>query len=185
MMVKAGLMDVDKSLARAASYLVQSGGWLYFGKPIAEFGTAYFYRAVIALVGFGANPVSIAVYPKTDLDARGGRLHGANRYVLHFDQGGLPPVKEFGFWSVTAYDSATNLLIDNPLDRYCINDRSEVTYNEDGSLDILIQQEAPEEDRRSNWLPVNGDLFHLVMRIYLPDDAVLENAWKTPTVLPL
>ena len=86
MMVKAGLMDVDKSLARAASYLVQSGGWLYFGKPIAEFGTAYFYRAVIALVGFGANPVSIAVYPKTDLDARGGRLHGANRYVLHFDQ---------------------------------------------------------------------------------------------------
>lgn len=185
MMVKGGLMDVDKSLARAASYLVQSDGWLYFGKPIAEFGTAYFYRAVIALVGFGANPVSIAVYPKTDRDAQGGRLHGANRYLLHFDKGGLPPVKEFGFWSVTAYDSATNLLIDNPLDRYCINDRSAVQYNEDGSLDILIQHDAPEGEKQSNWLPVNTDQFHLVMRIYLPDDVVLANQWKPPVLLSL
>lgn len=185
MMVKDGLMDVDKSLARAASYLVQSGGWLYFGRPIAEFGTAYFYRAVIALVGFGANPVSIAVYPKTDRDVQGGRLHGENRYVLHFEKDGLPPVQKFGFWSVTAYDSASNLLIDNPLDRYCINDRSEVQYNEDGSLDIIIQHEAPEGEKKSNWLPVNSDQFHLVMRIYLPAEEVLANQWKTPTMLPM
>ena len=136
-------------------------------------------------MGFGANPVSIAVYPKTDRDAKGGRLHGANRYLIHFDKGGLPPVKEFGFWTVTAYDSATNLLIDNPLDRYCINDRSAVQYNEDGSLDILIQHEAPEGEKQSNWLPVNTDQFHLVMRIYLPDDVVLANQWKPPVLLSL
>ena len=182
MKVKVGLMDVDRSLARAASYLVQSGGWLYFGRPIAEFGTAYFYRAVIALVGFGANPVSIAVYPKTDRDVMGGRLNGANRYVLRFEKDGLPPVEEYGFWSVTAYDSATNLLIDNPLDRYCINDRSGVNYNEDGSLEILIQQELPAEGGQSNWLPVNAGEFHLVMRIYLPGETVLANAWKPPVI---
>ena len=136
-------------------------------------------------MGFGANPVSIAVYPKTDRDAQGGRLHGANRYVLRFEKDGLPPVEENGFWSVTAYDSATNLLIDNPLDRYCINDRSAVKYNEDGSLEILVQHEPPAEESRSNWLPVNADQFHLVMRIYLPGKTVLANEWKTPVILPV
>ena len=83
---------------------------------------------------------------------------------------------------MTAYDSATNLLIDNPLDRYCINDRSGVNYNEDGSLEILIQQEPPAEGGQSNWLPVNAGEFHLVMRIYLPGETVLANAWKPPVI---
>ena len=113
--------------------MVQNGCWSYFGKPIAEFGTAYEYRALIALAGLGANPVSVAIYPKGEYDCNRGRLNGANKYIMHFEKGQMPPVRERGFWSVTAYDSTTDLLIHNELNRYCINDRSEVVYNEDGS----------------------------------------------------
>lgn len=79
-------------------------------------------------------------------------------------------------------DSSNNFLIDNELDRYCINDRSEVQYNEDGSLDIYVQKEKPEEDKVSNWLPVNDGEFHLFLRIYSPTDTVLNGEWNAPTI---
>lgn len=172
---------LDSTSQSALRFFTQSGNWSYMGEPIAEFGTEYDYRAFIAIFGLGANPVSVAVYPKTDVDSDGGRLHGDNCYVLHFDKGGLPPTEGYGFWSVTAYTSKDNFLIDNQIDRYCINNRSDVVYNEDGSLDILIQAERPEENE-ANWLPVVGEEFHLVMRIYMPADSVVENTWPTPVL---
>ena len=53
------------------------------------------------------------------------------------------PVAEGGFWSVTAYRDADDLLIDNPIDRYCINDRSPFVKNADGSLDLYLQSDPP------------------------------------------
>ncbi len=162
-------------------FMTKNGIWSYMGEPIAEFGTEYDYRALIALVGLGANPVSVAVYPKATTDVSGARLSGKNSYILHFEKDSLPPVLKHGFWSVTAYDSATNLLIDNEIDRYCINDRTDLKFNADGSLDILIQAEDP-NDENINWLPVNEGDFHFVLRIYFPDDEVLSGDWVAPTI---
>jgi hypothetical protein len=179
---KALMRDVvNLALKDSMQYMVQNGCWSFYGAPIAEFGTAYAYRALIALAGFGANPVSIAVYPKAEYDSVGERLNGANQYVLHFEKDQLPPVKDKGFWSVTVYDSSNNFLIDNELDRYCINDRSEVQYNEDGSLDIYVQAEKPLENE-SNWLPVTEEDFHLFLRVYLPDESVVTGQWKAPLI---
>ena len=174
-----GANIVNITTGQSMAFFTQNGNWSYMGRPIAEFGTEYAYRAFISIFGLGANPVSVAVYPKTDMDSDGGRLNGENKYVLHFEKDALPPVEGYGFWSVTAYDSSNNFLIDNEIDRYCINDRSDVVYNEDGSLDIYIQAEKPEENT-ANWLPVLEGEFHLVLRIYLPHRAVVENEWKTP-----
>ncbi len=162
-------------------FLKKNGHWSYMGEPIAEFGTEYAYRALISLVGLGANPVSVAVYPKTTVDQENNRLNGQNRYVLHFEKDALPKVKEFGFWSVTAYNSETDLLIDNEIDRYCINDRSDVSFNEDGSLDIFIQAEKP-TDGIQNWLPVSEGDFHLVLRVYFPDESIVNNEWQAPMI---
>ena len=41
--------------------------------------------------------------------------------------------------------------------------------------------ERPEENE-ANWLPVVGEEFHLVMRIYMPADSVVENTWPTPVL---
>jgi hypothetical protein len=40
-------------------------------------------------------------------------------YTLTFAAGKSPPVK--AFWSVTMYDGKTQLLIENPINRYLIN----------------------------------------------------------------
>ena len=135
---------------------------------------------MIALGGLGANPVEVAVYAKTGIDADGQPLSGECRYQLHFDT--LPPITDGGFWSVTAYGS-DDFLIANPIERYCINDRSGYKLNEDGSLDIVLSKDAPED--QSNWLPVGEDDFHLFMRIYLPNMNELNSMWTAPVVTRL
>ena len=162
--------------AESAKYAQNLGQWIYFGRPIGDFGTAYTYRAMVALVGLGANTVDVAIYPKTHTDAAGAALTGEKTYTIHFET--LPPTLEGGFWSVTAYNEE-NFLIDNPIDRYCVNDRSAYRLNEDGTLDITLSKEAPEDP--SNWLPVSDGEFHLFMRIYLPDMNALD-AWQPPVI---
>jgi hypothetical protein len=166
----------------AATYLVSLGSWNYSGDPIGDFGTAYGYRASIALNGLGANPTYVAIYPETGRDLENQSLSGSSKYRLHFDQGMLPPVEPGGFWSVTAYGS-DDFLIANPINRYCINDRSHLTSNSDGSVDILLQATEPDQDQQHNWLPVSDDEFHLVMRIYLPQNSVREGNWSTPDIV--
>ena len=82
---------------------------------------------------------------------------------------------------MTVYDSSNNFLIDNEIDRYCINDRSNVVYNDDGSLDIYIQTQRPVENEE-NWLPVFDGDFHLILRVYMPDATVVNNEWQMPTI---
>ena len=79
---------------------------------------------------------------------------------------------------MTAYNEE-NFLIDNPIDRYCVNDRSAYRLNEDGTLDITLSKEAPEDI--TNWLPVSDGEFHLFMRIYVPDMAALDT-WQPPVI---
>ena len=82
------------------------------------------------------------------------------------------------FWSVTAYGQ-DDFLIDNPIDRYCINDRSVLNRNADGSVDVTLSHAMPENTE--NWLPIGETEFHLFLRIYKPDWNALRS-WQPPTV---
>ena len=170
------LLLKGKLKAEAANYAQQMGQWIYYGDPIGDFGTAYTYRAMVALMGLGANTTDVAIYPKTDVDSTGAVLTGKKTYTLHIEA--EPPTKEKGFWSVTAYGE-DDFLIDNAIDRYCVNDRSGLHRNPDGSIDIILSKEAPEDT--TNWLPVGEGDFHLFLRIYKPDTAALEG-WQPPVV---
>lgn len=152
------------------------GQWDYFGEPIGDFNTEYAYRALVALAGLGANTVEVALYPKIEQDADGNTLTGEKSYILHFES--YPQVLEGGFWSVTAYGD-DDFLIDNPINRYCINDRSGLQANDDGSVDVILSEDAPQNT--INWLPVGAGGFHLFMRIYTPDMDALET-WMAPTI---
>ena len=152
------------------------GQWNYFGEPIGDFHTEYAYRALVALAGLGANTVEVALYPKIEQDADGNALTGEKSYLLHFES--CPQVLEGGFWSVTAYGDK-DFLIDNPIDRYCINDRSGLKANDDGSIDVILSKDAPEDT--TNWLPTGDGGFHLYMRIYTPDMNTLET-WTAPVI---
>lgn len=165
-----------KLIKEGQKFSKKLGQWDYFGEPIGDFNTEYAYRALVALAGLGANTVEVALYSKIEQDADGNTLTGEKSYILHFES--YPQVLEGGFWSVTAYGD-DDFLIDNPIDRYCINDRSGLLANDDGSVDVILSEDAPKDT--TNWLPVGVGGFHLFMRIYTPDMEALET-WMAPTI---
>ena len=157
-------------------------GWRVPSMKLAEFGTDYGTRAVVALVGLGANLAADAVYPSAFVDGEGKVLNGANRYVLHFGKGQEPPVR--AFWSVTMYDP-NSFFVANPLNRYALSSWMPFKRNADGSLDLYIQRESPGKDKEANWLPAPGGEFNLTMRMYWPNDkapSILDGTWKPPAL---
>lgn len=155
-----------------------SSGWS-MARDLGSYGTDYGKRAAVAWVGLGANLPQDALYPSTRVDAEGRPLAGANRYVLHFDKGQLPPAK--AFWSLTLYNDK-QAFVANPIHRYTIGSRDRLRCNADGSLDIYIQHERPVAAMLPNWLPAPPDAFHLMLRAYWPQPAMLEGKWMPPAV---
>jgi hypothetical protein len=153
-------------------------GWEFMNN-IGRYGTDYIWRAVVALVGVGANLPEDAVYPRATKDADGQPFNGANRYEIRFAKGRLPPVG--AFWSITMYNSK-QFFVKNPIGRYAIGDRDQLKFNDDGSLTLFVQNESPGKDRESNWLPAPKDAFSLFMRLYWPKKQILEGSWKPPAV---
>jgi len=154
-------------------------GWLYTSSNIARYGTDYEFRAVIALTEPGACPSEIAICPSTQADSNEEPLDGANTYVLHFEADELPPCREF--WSLAAYDSF-GFLIKNPLDKYTVRSKDDLVRGDDGSIDIYLQAETPGEDLEANWLPIGSEPFQLMLRIYMPEESVVNLEWKPPAV---
>ncbi|MEO8438755.1 MAG: DUF1254 domain-containing protein, partial [Spartobacteria bacterium] len=77
-------------------------------------------RAAAAKLGIYGNSEDEAVYPFTHGDVNGIKLDGSKHtYLMTFPAGQLPPVN--AFWSITMYDARTQLLIENPINRYLIN----------------------------------------------------------------
>ena len=184
----AALEEVPKrGLERIVAYeksVPVVNGWRYSTKT-GTYGTDYDLRAYITFVGLGANLPEDAIYPFTEVDANNQPLDGSRRYVLHFDRGQQPPVKGKGFWSVTMYDSRY-YFVANPINRYQISPKqSPVTYNGDGSLDLYLQHDEPAAAVRKNWLPAPTGHFILMLRMYEPDDGVIDGSWKPPAVTEL
>lgn len=155
-------------------------GWSTPPRLLGQYGTAYNIRAVVAMIGLGANLPEDAMYPSTQVDSMGASLNGSQDYRLHFAADQMPPVK--AFWSVTAYGQ-DDFLIDNPAQRYAVGSMSPLTRNADGSLDIWIQSQPPQGAMRNNWLPVrHGAAFLLNARLYWPQPEALEGRWHLPAV---
>ncbi|MDD5139431.1 MAG: DUF1254 domain-containing protein [Verrucomicrobiales bacterium] len=167
-------------------------GW----KVGSLFGDRAFYhgdwlkRAAAAKGGIYGNDAVEAMYPLTKTLADGEPLDGSkHNYTLTFPAGQFPPVN--AFWSVTMYDGKTQLLIENPINRYLINSPMlpEIKKNADGSLTLYIQKDSPGTDQESNWLPAPNGPIYLVMRLYWPKTeapSILppgEGTWKPPGVM--
>lgn len=156
-------------------------GWGYTTKT-GIYGTDYLMRALVTAIGLGANRPQDAVYPTSRKDAEGRKYSGANKYVMRFPKGQLPPA--LGFWSVTMYD-ASYFFVNNPINRYSISARENLKSNSDGSTDLYIQKDSPGKDKESNWLPAPSGDFVLMMRLYWPSEknpSIINESWKIPAV---
>jgi hypothetical protein len=186
--MKDGEDKVDKYLADGSKDV---NGW----KIGSLFGDRQFYsgdwlkRAAAAKGGIYGNDAVEAMYPYTKTLANGEPLDGSKHsYTLTFAAGQCPPIN--AFWSVTMYDGKSQLLIENPINRYLINSpmQPEMKKSSDGSLTLYIQNKSPGPDKEANWLPAPNDLIFLVMRLYWPKTeppSVLppgEGTWKPPVI---
>lgn len=139
----------------------------------------YQTRAVAAAMGIYGNTKQEAVYVGTRLDADGKQLTGATPYEIHFSKADLSPAKFF--WSMTLYSLPDRHLVANPINRYSIGDRTKgIRYGADGSLTIYVQHDPPTGDKKANWLPAPTGPYDVIMRIYGPDDSVLNGSWQLP-----
>ena len=175
--MKDGNSKIDKYISSGATNI---NGWQvgdYFGDR-AYYNGDWLKRADGAKAGLWGNEAIEAVYPQTRTNNNGETLDTSkHNYTVTFAAGQFPPVN--AFWSVTMYDGKTQLLIENPINRYLINSPMlpGLKKNPDGSLTIHIQKDSPSADKKANWLPApNGTVF-LVMRLYWPKET-------SPSILP-
>jgi len=192
----AALLAMKEGDDKVATYLASGvkdiNGW----KVGSVFGDAAFYngdwlkRAAAAKGGIYGNDGIEAMYPMTRADTTGATLDGSkHNYTLTFPAGQLPPVN--AFWSVTMYDGKSQLLIQNPINRYLINSPmvSGMKKNPDGSLTLYIQKDSPGKALEANWLPAPNGPIYLVMRLYWPKTdapSILpagEGSWRPPGIV--
>jgi len=178
-----GIKDADEEFANFKKTKVD--GQLISSADL--FGTRaflknnYLYRFAGAKMGIFGNSGAEANYEGYFTDADHQPLDGSKHaYVLHFGKDQLPPTK--AFWSLTMYDGKSQLLVDNPLNRYLINSPMlpSLKRDADGGLTLYVQHDSPGKDKESNWLPTPNGPFFAVLRNYDPDEAVLNHRWKRP-----
>lgn len=143
----------------------------------ADLGHKPGLRAGGAMLGLLYSQKEASTYHVGNVDSTGVQLDGAHAYTLRLD----PPPPVDAFWSLTIYSAATRLYVANEIDRYAIGDRTPgVRYGEDGSLDLLIQHDRP--DDTANWLPAPAEPFYLILREYSPRAPILTRDWVPPVI---
>src|SRR6202790_1485988 len=151
--MKEGVRKVDEGVTNTGKAV---NGWRLSGLPgdSAHYNGDWLKRAVAAKAGIYGNSPEEATYPFTRIDSDGQTLDGRkNNYTLTFPAGQQPPVN--AFWSLTMYDGKTQLLIENPINRYLINSPMlpDMKTNTDGSLTLYIQNKSPGADKKANAPP--------------------------------
>lgn len=176
---RAAADALDLMRARSSGIAKIVNGWQMNIESMGVFGNNYLKRAIIAMVGLGANPPEDAVYPFAVADRDNQPITGEHDYMLHFSKEELPPVG--AFWSLTMYDGE-GFQAANELNRFALGDRDPLRYNADGSLDLFIQHERPTADREANWLPAPHGPLGLTLRLYAPHTSVLDGRWVPPAI---
>jgi len=176
---KDGVAAIEQGISKVGQNV---NGWQVTKTGV--YGTDYLFRAVIAYAGLGANLAKDAIYPTAKTDAQGQPLDTSkHNYVITFaNKEALPPVK--GFWSLTLYDD-NFFFFKNPLDRQTLSARDKLVANQDGSIDLYIQNQPPPKDKQANWLPAPKGPIVLMLRLYWPSEtppSILDGSWKPPEI---
>ncbi|MBM3103710.1 DUF1254 domain-containing protein [Pseudomonas sp. V1] len=179
--MQQGIKDAQAEFATAANDPKVDSGKLFGDRK--RIGTDYMSRTLGVVLGIFGNVKEQAVYYPTPLDDKGQPLNGSKaNYTISFPKGGTPPVKFF--WSYTMYKMPERLLVENPIHRYSISNKTEgVKPNQDGSLTLYVSHASPGKDKESNWLPAPDGPFWLVLRNYGPDKTVMDHTYKAPLVV--
>jgi hypothetical protein len=183
----ADLARIERAIAEVLADLDSTkhggdrqGGWSLPIRLGSSFGDDWPLRAWVARGYIGGLANDEAMYVMAEVDADGAVLDGRKRYQLRFSPEAMPQVG--AFWSLTMYRKSDYLLVDNPIQRYSIGDRTPgLRRDADGGLTIYIASQPP-MGARSNWLPAPEGVFYLALRLYLPGQQHLERRYTYPPI---
>ena len=114
------------------------------------------------------------------MDGDGEVLGAANKYVIHFEKGGLPPLRERRVVDLALPGELLRAQCDRA-PRDPLLDAAQVQRRR--SLDVYIQAQSPGADKQANWLPTPpSGPFNLTVRIYQPKKEALDGTYKLPPV---
>ena len=178
--LEEGVAEASKELA-ANMRAVTSSKEIFGSRE--ELGPNYIMlRAEAAMIGIYGNTKEEAVYGAYQQGPDGKLLDGTKKWVLRYEPGQLPPVNLF--WSLTMYNLPGRFLVENPINRYSIGDRTAgLSQGKDGSLEIYLQNESPDVATASNWLPTPKGPFFLASRMYGPRQPMIDGTWKEPVLV--
>lgn len=126
------------------------------------------YHMLGTAAGWGGNSKQDAMYDNVVPEHN----DGTTPYVLTVRD---VPVK--GFWSITVYNK-DGYMQANDLDAYSFNNVT-AEKAEDGSIEIHLGGSSDS----SNYLPITPGWSYAV-RMYRPDQALLDGAWRFPKAVP-
>lgn len=178
--LQLALDHVYTELREAVQSSELGGGWTTAVNVRESFGADFLTRARVARNWIGTLGIDEAMYIMAEVDEQGQPLRGRHQYALRFPPTALPDVG--AFWSITLYGRSNCLLVDNPIGRHSIGDRTAgLKPDKDGGLTISIQADDPGPGR--NWLPAPADDgFYLTLRLYQPGPAHLDGSFQYPAV---
>ena len=168
------------------------GKWLAILGGMGEYGNDYIGRARVmgSPGGWGANVPSECVYYNADTDNNKKILSTEKNYKIHFKKGGLPHAG--AFWSLAVYGGDTGDVTDTENGIYSLNSNDLnlgiLKTNPDGSLDIYIGPDKPDEYFINNWIESkypNDNRISINIRVYIPDEITKEGLWETPDIIEI
>jgi hypothetical protein len=179
-----GVGDAQALLNARVSTPVLRNGWVVPDPNTGRASADYVGRAVVQLTQIASFSPDEAIYTIGRLDGSGRPLVGRHRYTLTFPPGQLPPVDPRAFWSLTMYDGSTNLLVANAIDRYALRPTTPgLTRNADGGLTLHLASQRPVDEPEGNWLPAPAGPFIVVLRTYMPQEAIRSGRWFPPAIM--
>ena len=180
--IRLGAADAQDIINARISGASVRNGWRVPDPRSGLVGPHLLTRAVVQATQMGLFPLQEAIYFFAYRDGENQTLHGSQRYTITFKKEELPPLREFGFWSLTMYNEVS-LLVENPLNRYIIRpDSPGLTTAPDGSLTVYIQRDRPGDAPEGNWLPAPAGAFNMALRTYLPQPGIVDGTWFPPAI---
>ena len=117
-------------------------------------------------------------------DTTGQLFDGQTTYRLRVPA--VVPAKDF--WSAIVYDMETKAFVcagpcDSADNRVGLSsfEKPSMKQNGDGSVDLYFGPNAPSGFEK-NWVPTAGRKFFLIFRLYGPEKAFFDKAWRLPEV---
>jgi hypothetical protein len=158
------------------------GGWVSLREWL-EFGDDFEFRCAVNYGGIWWNSSEEVVYYMGFFDEDGDALNGDHFYTIHYQPEDLPIKHVDAYWSLTLLSLPDFRVMPNKLERYNLNNISELTYEADGSLTLYLASALPPDIPVPNWLPTpKGRPFVINHRLYVPKPEVLSGEWYVPPI---